>query len=208
MCHGWPSCHTGRVLILLRHGRTVDNAEARIQGVSDTPLDPVGIDQARLAGAYIRDRWSIDAVVTTSLQRSRQSAEHAGFAPERHEIDDRWREIAFGEYEGRKLDEVVGELEARWHADIDYRPAGGESLASLHARVAEACAEVARRSTTENVLVVSHATPIKSAVIWATRGHPAMILNLWVNPGSVSVLDHRAGNVVLAEFNRQIEMGP
>jgi broad specificity phosphatase PhoE len=196
------------VLILLRHGRTADNAQGRIQGVSDSPLDPVGVEQARRAGEYIRDRWSIDSVVTTSLLRSRQSAEHAGFAADRHKIDDRWREIGFGEYEGRRLDEVVAELGARWHADIDYRPVGGESLASLHARVAEACAVVTQRSRDENVLVVSHATPIKSAVIWATRGHPAMILNLWVTPGSVSVLDERGGNVVLAEFNRQIDGDP
>jgi broad specificity phosphatase PhoE len=205
MCHARGPCQAAQVLILLRHGRTAQNAESRIQGRSDSPLDEVGIVQARRAGEYIRDRWAIDSVVTSSLLRSRETAEFAGFGADMCRIDDRWREIGFGEFEGRKLDEVVEDLGVRWHADIGYHPEGGESLASLHARVAEACIEVTERAANENILVVSHATPIKSAVIWATGGHASMILNLWVNPGSVSVLDRRGGNVVLAEFNRQID---
>lgn len=193
------------MLILLRHGRTPKNAAGRLQGDLDAALDDVGVAQAARAGAYIRDRWDIDAVVTSSLQRSRQTAEYAGFESALHTIDDRWREIGFGEYEDRKLSETVDELGARWRADLQYEPPGGESLSSLHTRVADACLEVVQQARTENVLVVSHATPIKSAVIWATGGHPSMIMNLWVNPGSVSVLDHVGGNVVLAEFNRQID---
>ena len=190
------------MLILLRHGRTASNAEARLQGDSDIPLDEVGRLQAEHAGAYIRDRWDIDTVLTTSLQRSRQTAVLAGFSADSLEVDDRWREISFGEFEGRKVEDVVPDLGTRWRTDIDYKPEGGESLPSLHNRVAEACADLTRRAADENVLVVTHATPIKSAVIWATGGAPEMILKLWVYPGSVSVLDSWGGSAVLLEFNR------
>lgn len=189
---------------MLRHGRTASNAEARLQGDSDIPLDEVGRLQAERAGAYIRGRWHIDTVVTTSLQRSQRTAELAGFSPDSQVIDDRWREISFGEYEGHKVNEVVPDLGSRWLADINYTPKGGESLPSLHARVAQACTEITERAAKENILVVTHATPIKSAVIWATGGRPTMILKLWVYPGSVSVLDTRDGNAVLLEFNRRI----
>ena len=192
------------MLILLRHGRTANNAEARLQGDLDVPLDDVGRLQAELAGEYIRERWTIDATVTTSLQRAQQTAELAGFSPDTCEVDDRWREISFGEYEGQRVKEVVPDMGARWHSDINYRPQGGESLSSLHARVAEACAEMTERAINENVLVVTHATPIKSAVIWATGGGPAMILRLWVHPGSVSVLEYIGGRAVLLEFNHRI----
>lgn len=197
-------CDTGSVLILLRHGRTASNAEARLQGDSDIPLDEVGRLQAESAGAYIRGRWDIDTVFTSSLQRSRQTAVLAGFPADTLEVDDRWREISFGEFEGHKVEEIAPDLGTRWRADINYRPVGGESLPSLHSRVAEACAEMSARATDENILVVTHATPIKSAVIWATGGAPAMILKLWVYPGSISVLDNRGGNAVLLEFNRHI----
>ncbi|MCY4493089.1 MAG: histidine phosphatase family protein [Acidimicrobiaceae bacterium] len=189
---------------MLRHGRTASNAESRLQGDSDIPLDEVGRLQAEHAGAYIRGRWDIDTVITTSLQRSHQTAVLAGFRPDSLEVDDRWREISFGEFEGQKVEEIAPDLGTRWQADINYKPEGGESLPSLHARVAEACAEATERATDENILVVSHATPIKSAVIWATGGHPSMILKLWVHPGSVSVLDNRGESAVLLEFNRRI----
>ena len=191
---------------MLRHGRTASNAEARLQGDSDIPLDEVGRLQAEHAGAYIRGRWDIDTIITTSLQRSQQTAEIAGFSPDTYAIDDRWREISFGEYEGRRVNEVVPDLGSRWHSDINFRPEGGESLSSLHARVADACKSMAERAAEENVLVVTHATPIKSAVIWATGGGPAMILKLWVYPGSVSVVDYMSGNAVLLEFNRRIHI--
>ena len=189
---------------MLRHGRTASNAESRLQGDSDIPLDEVGRLQAEHAGAYIRGRWDIDTVITTSLQRSHQTAVLAGFRPDSLEVDDRWREISFGEFEGQKVEEVAPDLGTRWQADINYKPEGGESLPSLHARVAQACAEATERAADENILVVSHATPIKSAVIWATGGHPSMILKLWVHPGSVSVLDNRGESAVLLEFNRRI----
>lgn len=192
------------MLILLRHGRTVNNAEARLQGDLDVPLDEVGKIQAQQAGEYIRERWKIDSTITSSLTRSRQTAELAGFMPAAHEVDDRWREISFGEYEGQKVSEVVPDIGTRWHTDINYRPKGGESLSSLHVRVTEACGEIAQRVADENVLVVTHATPIKSAVIWATGGGPAMILRLWVTPGSVSVIQNKLGNLALLEFNRRI----
>ncbi|MCY3850060.1 MAG: histidine phosphatase family protein [Acidimicrobiaceae bacterium] len=197
-------CDTGQVLILARHGRTASNAESRLQGDSDIPLDEVGKLQAENVGAYVRERWDVDTVFTTSLQRSQQTAVLAGFSSDMIEVDDRWREISFGEFEGQKVEEVVPDLGSRWGNDINYRPKGGESLPSLHTRVAEACAELTERAADENVLVVTHATPIKSAVIWATGGDPAMILKLWVYPGSVSVLDNWGGNAVLLEFNRLI----
>ena len=192
------------MLILLRHGRTQNNAESRLQGSIDPPLDEVGRAQAQRAGAYIRAHFDIDTVVTSSLRRAVETVQHAGFGPTPSEVDDRWREIDFGEFEGRKVHDTVADLGARWHADITYAPAGGESLATLHERVAIASAELMHRTQDETILVVSHATPIKSAVIWATGGTPSMILNLWVGPGNVSVLRNQFGATMLTEFNRRI----
>ena len=98
---------------MLRHGRTASNAEFRLQGDSDIPLDEVGRLQAEHAGAYIRGRWDIDTIITTSLQRSHQTAMLAGFSPDNLEVDDRWREISFGEFEGRKVEEVAPDLGTR-----------------------------------------------------------------------------------------------
>jgi broad specificity phosphatase PhoE len=79
----------------------------------------------------------------------------------------------------------------------------------MHGRVAEACAELADRAVGRNVLVVTHATPIKSAAVWALGGPASMILGLWVNLGTVTVLDSLGGEFLVREFNTPVPLaGP
>lgn len=40
---------------MIRHGQTLFNVLRRKQGWCDSPLTEVGIDQARAAGAYLRE---------------------------------------------------------------------------------------------------------------------------------------------------------
>ena len=198
---GAQLCDTRGVLILLRHGRTPNNAQARLQGQFDSPLDEVGEAQAIAAGRYLRERFDIDHVVTSSLTRTRDTARLAGFGGQDVVVDDRWREIDFGEYDERRSGEGIADRNDRWRADPGYTPADGESMSAMHDRVVGACLDLADAAQTENVLVVTHATPIKSAAVWALDGSAEMILNLWVNLATVTVLDHVADNVVLREFN-------
>ncbi len=195
------------MLILLRHGRTPNNEKALLQGQYDSPLDSVGVAQAVTAGDYIRRRWKVDEVVTSSLTRTRQTAEHAGFGTGDVIIDDRWREIDFGEYDQRRIGEVLAELTGKWTEDIAHVPERGESMAAMHERVGGAFAELAERAIQRNILVVTHATPIKSAAVWAMGGSAPMILNLWVNLATVSVIGEYHGRLVLQEFNTKVVSG-
>lgn len=172
----------------------------------DAPLDEVGRGQAAAAGDYIRSRWKIDEVVTSSLTRTRETAEYAGFGGD-PVIDDRWREIDFGSYDLRRIDEVIKELATAWGDDISYEPAGGESMMALHERVVSACVELEGQARDRNVLVVSHATPIKSAAVWAMGGVPSQILNLSLNIATVSVVGYYRGMLVLKEFNSRVPPG-
>ncbi|MFQ5558936.1 MAG: histidine phosphatase family protein, partial [Acidimicrobiales bacterium] len=115
---------------------------------------------------------------------------------------DRWREMAFGTLDGRRVGEVVVGLVARWADDIHHAPDGGESMAAVHDRVGEAWADVLGSRTAGATVVVTHATPIKSAVIHALRGSPSQILSLRVDVGSVSVIGvPRPFSPVLEVFN-------
>ncbi|MEF2977124.1 histidine phosphatase family protein [Subtercola sp. YIM 133946] len=61
-------------LALVRHGETAWNAERRLQGSSDIPLNDTGREQVRAAGFVLRDStW--DFIVCSPLIRARQSAE-------------------------------------------------------------------------------------------------------------------------------------
>ena len=95
----------------------------------------------------------------------------------------------------------MAELGAAWASDVSYVPPGGESMTSLHERVGEAVAELAGEATTSNILVVTHATPIKSAVVWLLGGDAEMIMRLRVSLASITAFRPVAHGLVLSEFN-------
>ena len=191
-------------IVLLRHGRTHYNAEARLQGQYDSPLDHVGVEQAKLAGEHIRHRFAPHRLVTSSFARTLETAEAAGLTTLPTDVDDRWREIDFGAYDERKIRDVYVELGQAWLADPTFVPPGGESLAAMHGRVVEACAHIAETYAGETVVVVSHATAIKSAVVWALRTDAATILTLKINLASISTITDSSMGLLLSGFN---EMG-
>jgi len=148
------------MLIIVRHGRTPANAQGRLLGRDDPPLDDVGLTQAAKLGAAL----SPDRVVSSPLRRARQTAECFGRPVE---IDDRWIELDYGDLEGTPTADVPKETWAEWRADVCYRPEGGESLLDLSHRVAEACRDLAEDATKRDVVVLTHVSPVKATVSWA-----------------------------------------
>jgi len=149
------------VLILVRHGRTAANAQGRLQGRLDLPLDDVGREQAdRLARAVGR----ADRIVSSPLRRARETAAAFGTPVE---IDERWIEQDYGEFDGRLQREIPVAEWQRWRADPSLRIGGGESLDDLQQRVTVALDDLAGLAEHERVVVVSHVSPIKAAVAWS-----------------------------------------
>ncbi len=58
---------------LVRHGRTALNAQGRLRGLADPPLDSTGEQQA-LAAAGVLRALPVHAVVCSPLQRARRTA--------------------------------------------------------------------------------------------------------------------------------------
>ena len=185
----------------MRHGRTPNNAQARLQGQFDSSLDDVGWRQAAVVGQAVRERWPIDRAIISSRTRTRQTAHAAGLDDLPTTVDDRWMEIDFGAYDERRIVDVMTELGSAWAADTSYVPPGGESMASLHERVADALADIIDEAATRNIAVVTHATPIKSAVVALLGGGAEMIMRLRVSLASVTVLGPTEHGFVLTEFN-------
>jgi len=101
------------VIYLLRHGQTAFNAERRMQGHMDTPLNARGVKQAAAMGDLLRGLIPDTAgwrIVASPLIRTQETAKAAGAAlglPV--ETDRRLIEVTVGEWEGRLLDEVAAE---------------------------------------------------------------------------------------------------
>jgi len=153
-----PVWSTARVLVLVRHGRTAVNAQGRLQGRLDHPLDAVGQAQAvELAKTLIH----VDRVVSSPLCRAQQTA---SVLSSTFELDERWTELDYGELDGLPTASVGVEVWDRWRVDSSFVPAGGESMTAMAARVAEACEDLREDASRREVVVVSHVSPIKAAM--------------------------------------------
>ncbi len=194
------SCDTlCSVLILLRHGRTAANEAGLLQGRLNQDLDDLGRQQAIDAAAYIVDEvGSIDAVVASPLKRAQQTA--AAFELE-VETDERFVELSYGIYEGVPHADVPSEVWQTWRNDYSFVPEGGESLKALDDRVRTACADLVERAAHENVVVVSHVSPMKSAVAWALGVDIGISWNCHLDHASICRVAIRGRRPVLLTFN-------
>lgn len=193
-------CDTlAQVLILLRHGRTAANAEGLLQGRLDQDLDEHGRAQADAAAAHIAGLVDgVDAVIASPLKRAQQTADAFGLDVE---TDGRFVELAYGVYEGVPHADVPSEVWDRWRDDHRFVPEGGESLAALDERVRGACDDLVERASDENVVVVSHVSPMKSAVAWALGVDIAISWNCHLDHASICRIVMRGARPVLYTFN-------
>lgn len=190
------------MLILVRHGESTGNADGLLLGRIDAPLTERGLAQAATVGPRVA---GATRVISSSLQRARRTAEALGTGVP-IEIDDRWIEVDYGEFDGRPLRSVPDEVWVRWRSDPDYRPPGGETLREAGARVRSACEELfgedgegARGPGA--VVVVSHVSPIKAATCWALGLGDEGAWRLYLATASVTRITWGATGPVLARFN-------
>lgn len=186
------------VLILVRHGRTPANAAGLLQGRLDQDLDDDGRAQAVAVAAYVRSWCEVATVVASPLKRAQQTAAEFG---QPVQTDERWLELSYGEYEGTPHTEVPSEVWQRWRADPHFTPIGGESLAALDVRVRSACVDLVDRAMSENIVVVSHVSPMKSAVAWALGVDVGISFNCHLDQAAVCRIAIRDGRPVLQTFN-------
>lgn len=148
------------LLFALRHGQTAWNAELRIQGQLDVPLNDTGRWQAARLAEALADA-GIAAVYTSDLQRARATAEPLALAAGVPLVADvRLRERGFGQFEGH----TYADIEARWpQAAARWRrreagagPEGGETLEAFYARSVAAVCHIAAAHPGQTIAVVAH----------------------------------------------------
>ena len=109
-------------LYFVRHGQTDWNAERRMQGLSDIPLNEIGRDQAAKNGETLKDALGEAAATarffTSPLSRARETCEiireRIGLPNPRYGLDDRLVEIDLGDWNGKTRDEIEAETPGAW----------------------------------------------------------------------------------------------
>jgi probable phosphoglycerate mutase len=162
---------TARRVLLLRHGRTAYNAEARFQGQTDIPLDEVGLAQAKQVAETLATELAGETVriVSSDLSRAAQTADavaaRLGVEVTR---DPRLREIYAGEWEGLLREQIIAlrpdDYEAWRLGDPDVRIGGGESRVDAGVRAAAAIREADQTMDGGTLVCVSHGGALRAGM--------------------------------------------
>jgi probable phosphoglycerate mutase len=193
------------MLVLVRHGESVANAQGLLLGRLDAALTEHGRAQAAAASSMLTA--PVVELRSSPLARARDTASLLGLdVPV--QIDERWIEVDYGEFDGQPLRDVPAEVWREWRRDPGFRPPAGETLSEVDQRVSMACAglfaeagEGARRSDGD-VVVVSHVTPIKAAVAWALGADALLSWRLHLNTASVTRIGWGTDGPVLHGYNQ------
>jgi len=137
-------------VFLIRHGETEWSLNGRHTGSSDIPLTEKGRQVARLWQPYAAAR-SFGLVLSSPLQRARETCELAGLAGQA-QIEDDLREWNYGDYEGLTPQQIRA-AQPKWQIFRDGCP-GGESPDQVGARVDRVIARI--RAVTGDVAVFAH----------------------------------------------------
>jgi probable phosphoglycerate mutase len=187
-------------IVFVRHGETDYNAEGRLQGQRDIPLNRRGRAQASAIGRALAKAMpdaiavleAADAFTASPLVRTRQTMELAraalGLAPSRYALEPALKELTFGEWEGLTWPQVwqrdpagAREREAdKWN----FTPPDGESYATLAERLQPWLA-----SLNADCFVVSHGGVARAL----------MTLIAGVSPSAAENADIWQGKAILFE---------
>ena len=162
------------LLVLIRHGQSLWNAENRFTGWVDIELSEKGMNEAKSAGEKL-SKIEFDAVYASGLVRAQRTAEiildinHSWSGEVIH--DSRLNERNYGELQGRNKQECreeFGEEQVKiWRRSYEGTPPGGESLRMTSERTLPCLFEqiVPNLESGKTVLVAAHGNSLRSIVM-------------------------------------------
>jgi broad specificity phosphatase PhoE len=181
----------------IRHGETDWNADGRLQGTLDIPLNELGRRQAVSAGTILAGLLARDghdaasmSFVASPLGRARMTMELVRGALklplDDYAIDARLREIGYGQWEGSTLAEAQAAdpelFAARVAAKWTVAAPGGERYADVEQRMGAWYAELAG-----DTVAVAHGGTARALMVLLGMETPESASDLYVEQGTVYV---------------------
>lgn len=180
-------------LLVVRHGKTDWNAEQRVMGRNDVPINAQGVAQAKNLRDWLAE-IRIDAVYSSPIRRALQTAEIILEKQKRLKpiAEEGLSEIDYGDWVGKLFDEVAKQYPKEYD-DYRFRPSkmkipSGEAVKDVQARVVATVDWIRKRHEGQRVLIVSHADVIK-ALLGHLLGLPLdQLQKVGCDNGSLSVV--------------------
>lgn len=148
-------------IYLTRHSKTEWNQEKRLQGHCDSPLTQEGIENAKALKNYLKQLdLHFDAIYSSPIKR----AYHTAYIlfPDEYIIQDiRLMEMNFGDFEGRKIEDILKDdkelYDNLWnHPEKFTRIPNGESYNGVIVRAQSFLAELENLPQGSTVMIVTH----------------------------------------------------
>jgi probable phosphoglycerate mutase len=164
-------------IFLIRHGETAWNAERRLQGHLDIPLNKEGERQAAALAQALAGE-TVDMIISSDLSRAASTARAVA---EIHGLplhtDASLRERCFGAFEGLLYDELEAHFPqayAQWkvrdpHARYPDGERRAETFAEFAQRAVDAVSRIAETHRGKRIVIVSHGG-VLDAVYRAAHG--------------------------------------
>lgn len=195
-------------LILVRHGVTPYTAKKLFSGSGgeDVALTEQGFHQAAVVGDYLHKRGDIDAIVSSPLLRTRQTAasisERLALDPV---LEPGLAEVSFGSWDGLSFSQIQTDWPQetkQWLDSTAVAPPGGESFDDAQTRVLAARDRITDQFAGQRVVLVSHVTPIKLLISAAVGAPLSALYRMELSPASISVVSFWPdGGSSLRSFN-------
>ena len=184
------------LVLLVRHGLTASTGSVLTGRMPGIGLDDRGQGQAAAVGARLAG-VPLDAIISSPLQRCRETAAAIAAARNGHQVaiteDDRFAEVAYGDWTGKPLKRLAKEplwrvVQAHPSA-VRFPGPDGESLPGVQERAVAAIRDWNERLGPKAVyLVCSHGDVIKSIIADSLGLHLDMFQRIQVDPCSVSLI--------------------
>jgi probable phosphomutase (TIGR03848 family) len=197
------------LVLLVRHGLTAGTGKVLTGRTPGIPLDDRGRDQASTLGARLAC-VPLDAIVTSPLERCRQTADAIAAARNGHPVavteDEQLAEVRYGDWTGKPLRQLV--KEPLWRV-VQAHPSAaafpgedGESLPDVQHRAVRAVREWNARLGKDAVyLICSHGDVIKSLIADSLGMHLDLFQRIQVDPCSLTVIRYTPLRPFLVRMN-------
>lgn len=191
-------------MLLVRHGQTSTTGTLLPGRAPGLHLADAGRQQAQRAAERIAELTQVDAVYTSPLERTRETAAPIAAARGLKARTHRGLlECDFGEWTGQELKALMKLPEWRTvqRYPSGFRFPGGESFTDMQRRMIATIEQLRRDHEGGVVVAVSHADPIKAAVAHALGTHLDLFQRIVISPCSVTAVAYAGEGPAVLSVN-------
>lgn len=184
------------ILVIMRHGQTIYNANMRVQGHANVPLTDKGREQINAVAKRLSEHGEhFDVIASSPLSRALESAYWVAKKLGHHKpivVEQRFIERDFNDLDGEPVESAMPLVR-----EPGYTHEGYEDDGMLINRVVKATLKMATRFNDQKVLMVAHSHVIKSLLIHTEPDHWSF--RDFINHGDLFYFEINQGQITFLE---------